>query len=300
MGCAIGLFEGMQIAFFSVSNLPKSERGDSNIALKTCHCLFRNGGKNLSGFMCGRQVTVTLCFFVIARVTTITVDIGTDPNIFGVSDWVQTMFNLGFMGALTTTILGSIAWQLVAGAFPIAFLSNPVVYIFLQIALIIEMTGICPAAWFLGMLQRKAMGFQFDEVYVGTPEERSARGHADDKEVGGATMGTTAPMSNVGERDISSKYMDLVQNEYSIQREQVMGNISALREKIKENQDNAEVRKAYEFAMKLEIDTLKSVNKRQTESVRNLSLLLDGGDDDDDDANKGHAAKQLDDDDDEV
>merc|ERR1711935_174809 len=303
---AIGLLEGMQIAFFTVAKLPKSERGSSPMALRTCECLFKNGGKNLPGFMCGRQMTVTLCFFVIARVTTITTEIGGPDgddrsyNIFGVRNWVQEMFNLGFMGALTTTILGSIAWQLVAGAFPIAFLANPIVYVFLQIALIIEMTGICSAAWFLGMLQRKAMGFQFDEIYVGTPEERSARGHADDKEVGGATMGTTAPMSNVGERDISSKYMDLVQNEYSIQREQVMGNISALREKIKENQDNAEVRKAYEFAMKLEIDTLKSVNKRQTESVRNLSLLLDGGDDDDDDANKGHAAKQLDDDDDEV
>merc|ERR1711935_631262 len=304
--CCVGLLEGMQIAFFTVAKMPKSERGDTSMAMRTCDCIFRNGAKNLPGFMCGRQMTVTLCFFVIARVTTITTQVGGPEgddrsyNIFGVSNWVQEMFNLGFMGALVTTVLGSIAWQLVAGVFPIAFLSNPVVYIFLQIALIIEMTGICSAAWFLGMLQRKAMGFQFDEIYVGTPEERSARGHADDKEVGGATMGTTAPMSNVGERDISSKYMDLVQNEYSIQREQVMGNISALREKIKENQDNAEVRKAYEFAMKLEIDTLKSVNKRQTESVRNLSLLLDGGDDDDDDANKGHAAKQLDDDDDEV
>jgi len=94
--------------------------------------------------------------------------------------------------------------------------------------------------------------------------------------------------------------MDLVQNEYSIQREQVMGNISQLREKIKENQGNADVIKAYEFAMKLEIDTLKSVNKRQTESVRNLSLLLGNDDDDDDDNKGGYAAKQLDDDDDEV
>jgi hypothetical protein len=304
--CCVGLLEGMQIAFFTVAKMPKSERGDTSLALKTCDCLFRNGGKNLPGFMCGRQMTVTLCFFVIARVTTITTPVGgpdgddRSQNIFGVSNWVQEMFNLGFMGALVTTVLGSIAWQLVAGAFPIAFLSNPVVYIFLQIALLIEATGICAAAWFLGMLQRKAMGFQFDEVYVGTPEERAARGHADDKEAG-ATLGTTAPMTNVGERDISTKYMDLVQNEYSIQREQVMGNISALREKIKENEGNAEVRKAYEFAMKLEIDTLKSVNKRQTESVRNLSLLLDGGgDDDDEEANKGHAGKQLDDSDDEV
>jgi hypothetical protein len=183
MGC-VGLLEGMQIAFFAVSKLPKSERGNSTIALKTCDCLFRNGGKNLPGFMCGRQMTVTLCFFIIARVTTINVDVGNEPNIFGVSNPIQKMFNLGFMGALVTTILGSITWQLVAGAFPIAFLSNPIVYIFLQLALFLEATGICSAAWFLAVLQRKALGFQFDEVYIGTPEERAAKGHADTKEAG--------------------------------------------------------------------------------------------------------------------
>merc|ERR1712151_1342944 len=161
--CCVGLLEGMQIAFFTVAKLPKSERGDSNIALKTCDCLFRNGGKNLPGFMCGRQMTVTLCFFVIARVTTINVKIGEEPNIFGVSDPIQGMFNLG-----------SIAWQLVAGAFPIGFLSNPIVYIFLQAALFLEATGICAAAWFFALIQKKVMKFQFDEVYVGTPEERAA------------------------------------------------------------------------------------------------------------------------------
>lgn len=279
----VGLLEGMQIAFFAVSKLPKSERGDSNMALKTCHCLFKNGGKNLPGFMCGRQVTVTLCFFVIARVTTITVDIGVDENIFGVSDWVQTMFNLGFMGALTTTILGSIAWQLVAGAFPIAFLSNPIVYIFLQIALFIEALGFTAAAWMLSVAQSKIMGFQFDEVYVGTAEERAAKGHADDTEADQGNVGTVIIAHNVGERNMNNDFMDLIQTEYSKQREQVMEHISILREKIKESADNVEVRKAYEFALRLQIDSLKSVNQRQTESVRNLSLLL-GDDDDDDDA----------------
>jgi len=306
--CCVGLFEGMQIAFFTVAKLPKSERGDSKMALKTCDCLFKDGAKNLPGFMCGRQMTVTLCFFVIARVTTITTEIGgpngddRSYNIFGVRNWVQEMFNLGFMGALTTTILGSIAWQLVAGAFPIAFLSNPIVYVFLQIALLIEASGICAAAWFFAVLQRKAMKFQFDEVYVGNPEERAARGHADDTDAV-AKMGTTANFFNVGERDISDKYMELVQNEYSLQREQVMGNISQLRDKIKENEaagGTDEVRKAYEFALRLEITTLKSVNKRQTESVRNLAILL--GDEDDDDEKPAAAAgggKNLDDSDDE-
>merc|ERR1712086_948830 len=196
MGC-VGLLEGMQIAFFAVSKLPKSERGSSTIALKTCDCLFRNGGKNLPGFMCGRQMTVTLCFFIIARVTTINIDIGNEENIFGVSDPIQKMFNLGFMGALVTTILGSITWQLVAGQFPIGFLSNPVVYIFLQAALFLEATGICAAAWFFALIQKKVCGFQYDELYIGTAEERAAKGHADDEDAGNLDLGTNVIASTV-------------------------------------------------------------------------------------------------------
>ena len=57
---------------------------------------------------------------------------------FGVSDGMQELFNLGFLGAIITTILRYIAWQVAAGAFPIAFLSNPLVLVFLRIALAIE------------------------------------------------------------------------------------------------------------------------------------------------------------------
>merc|ERR1712032_853026 len=229
--CCVGLLEGMQIAFFAVSKLPKSERGSSPMALRTCECPFKNGGKNLPGFMCGRQMTVTLCFFVIARVTTINIKIGEEPNIFGVSDPIQGMFNLGFMGAITTTILGSIAWQLVAGAFPIGFLSNPIVYIFLIAALFLEATGICAAAWFFAYLQKKVMKFQFDEVYVGTPEERAAKGY-EDKAVA-LDMGTAMQAHAVGKQKISREFMDIVQNEFANQREKVMANISDLREQIK-------------------------------------------------------------------
>eukprot|EP00536_Pseudo-nitzschia_multiseries_P014740 jgi/Psemu1/311393/fgenesh1_kg.762_\ len=276
--CAVGLFEGMQIAFFTVAKLPKSERGSSNLALKTCDILFRNGGRNLPGFMCGRQMTVTLCFFVIARVTTVNIVIGEDENIFGVSDPIQKMLNLGFMGAITTTILGSIAWQLVASSFPIAFLSNPIVYVFLQAALFLEATGICYAAWFLAWCQRKVMGFQYDEVYVGTPEERAAKGHADDNElVANLDIGTNVPAHAVGAPRITRAYMDLVEQNFTNQREKVMSNIAEIREQIKAATTDEE-KKVFEDAMKLEIDILKSINNKQSESMRDLSKML--GDDD--------------------
>eukprot|EP00957_Ditylum_brightwellii_P209638 15362575-Ditylum_brightwellii.AAC.1 len=63
----VGLLEGMQIAFFAVAKLKKSERGRAPFALKTCELLFRGEGHNLPGFMIGRQLCVVSCFFIIAR-----------------------------------------------------------------------------------------------------------------------------------------------------------------------------------------------------------------------------------------
>jgi len=269
--CCVGLLEGMQIAFFAVSKLPKSERGSSPMALRTCECLFKNGGKNLPGFMCGRQMTVTLCFFIIARVTTINIDIGNEENIFGVSDPIQKMFNLGFMGALVTTILGSITWQLVAGAFPIAFLSNPIVYIFLQCALFLEATGICSAAWFLAVLQRKAFGFQFDEVYIGTPEERSAKGHADNVDAGTDQVHLTTYISatGVGTEKLTEKFrpLSVMQETYSSRREKVIANIKEIRSQIGQSTYEGE-KEAFEKALQLEIASLSKLNDDEMKSKR--------------------------------
>eukprot|EP00535_Pseudo-nitzschia_heimii_P008031 CAMPEP_0197179636 /NCGR_PEP_ID=MMETSP1423-20130617/4510_1 /TAXON_ID=476441 /ORGANISM="Pseudo-nitzschia heimii, Strain UNC1101" /LENGTH=550 /DNA_ID=CAMNT_0042629563 /DNA_START=132 /DNA_END=1784 /DNA_ORIENTATION=+ len=266
--CCVGLLEGMQIAFFAVAKLPKSERGSSTLALKTCHCLFKNGGKNLPGFMCGRQMTVTLCFFIIARVTTINVEIGVDPNILGVSDPIQRMFNLGFMGALTTTILGSIAWQLVAGSFPIAFLSNPIVYIFLQAALLLEATGICAAAWFLALVQKKICGFQYDEVYIGTAEDRAAKGHGDNVNAGNLELGTNVLEAtyNVG---LNAGWLE---GDYTQRRENIMQHINDIREQIKLSVTEAE-KAVFEQSLKIELSKLEQTNKEQEESSRKLGEL---------------------------
>jgi len=186
----VGLLEGMQIAFFAVTKLTKEEQGKAKFAMMTCDLLFKGWGKNLAGFMIGRQVCVTLCFFVIARVTTLNVKPG-DPTIFGVSEGVQEFFNTGLLGALLTTIIGSITWQLAASAFPLAFLSNPIVYVFLRWCLFLEWTGICNGAWVLAAIHKKISKFQFDEVYVGTAEERAMKGkpdHDEELDVTGAHM----------------------------------------------------------------------------------------------------------------
>jgi len=169
----------MQIAFFAVAKMTKEEREGHPWAKRTCELLFRGDGRNLPGFMVGRQMCVTLCFFIIARVTTLNVEVGTGENIFGVSDGLQTFFNTGLLGALITTIVASITWQLVASAFPMAFLSTPVTYVLLRIALLLEWTGLVSASWVLAMIHKKVAGFKYDEVYVGTAEERAARAKQD-------------------------------------------------------------------------------------------------------------------------
>merc|ERR1711920_482889 len=175
----VGMLEGMQIAFFAAAKLPEAERGDSAFAKKTCELLFAGNGQNLPGFMVGRQLCVISCFFIVARITALDVAIGTGENILGVPDGVQAFLNTGLHAAVITTIVASISWQLVASAFPLAFMNSPIPYILLRICLLLEATGICSAAWVLAFIHKKLAGFQYDEVYVGTPEERAARQKAD-------------------------------------------------------------------------------------------------------------------------
>jgi silicon transporter len=178
----VGMLEGMQIAFFAVAKLSKSEQGQSKFSKMTCKLLFKGNGKNLPGFMVGRQLCVVTCFFVVARVTTLKIP-DDKPNIFGISDGFQEFLSTGLHAAVVTTVVGSISWQLVASAFPFMFLSNPLTYVLLRICLLFEATGICCAAWFLAKIHKNIAGFQYDEVYIGTPEDRIASGKGPEESV---------------------------------------------------------------------------------------------------------------------
>ena len=274
----VGLLEGMQIAFFAVSKLPKEERGDHPMARKTCEVLFRGEGRNLPGFMVGRQMTVTLCFFIIARVTTLNVTPGEGENVFGVPDGVQEFFNLGFLGAIITTILGSISWQLVASAFPIAFLSNPIVYITLRFALLLEATGLIAGAWFLGGIHKRVAGFQLDEVYVGTPEERAAGGKPDGSMHAGRdfTVGSNVLLPKVGGTD--THYESGIENlsgkeSFSVRRERILSNIKNLKELISGASTDDE-RSAYEHSIEMEIQALATLNDEEGKSPKDVETGL--------------------------
>ena len=175
----VGMLEGMQIAFFAVAKLPADERGTSFFGRKTCDLLFKGNGQNLPGFMIGRQLTVVFSFFLVASITGLNITPGEGNNIFGIKDGAQAFLNYGFHGAVITTILASISWQLAASAYPIAFLNNPATYVLLCVALFLEWTGLCSGAWVLARVMKSVTKYQYDEIYVGTPEERLANNHAD-------------------------------------------------------------------------------------------------------------------------
>lgn len=168
----VGLMEGMQIALFAVINLPDNELQEHKTAYATCQVAFRDS--NLQAFLIGRQILVTICMFVVARIASLKVQVGQGENIFDVSDGVQEFLNTGLLGAIITTICASLAWRIVASSFPVAFLSNPIVYLILRICLVLEVSGLCAASWLLAALQKRVGKYRSDESYIGTPEERAA------------------------------------------------------------------------------------------------------------------------------
>jgi hypothetical protein len=177
----VGMMEGMQIALFAVINMPKEELKKHSQAAKVCDLVF--SGSHLQAFLIGRQICVTCCMFIVARVATCSVDAG-EPTIFGVSAGIQNFFNTGLLGAVITTIIGSLAWRIIASAFPVAFLSNPLIYLIIRLCLLLEASGVCSAAWILARLHRNVAGYKPDVDYLGPPESRaSGKKLEDDREL---------------------------------------------------------------------------------------------------------------------
>ena len=140
----VGMLEGMQIALFAVIRRTDLEQ-DHPMAHKVCQLVFADP-KNLPAFLVGRQILVTCCMLILARITAINVDLETGTNIFGVSDNLLNFFNTGLLGAVITTIIASLIWRIIASSYPVAFLSNPVPYVLIRICLILEKSGICSSA----------------------------------------------------------------------------------------------------------------------------------------------------------
>jgi hypothetical protein len=151
--CITGVLEGMQIAFFAVTKLPKEEQGQHPVAIKTRELLFTEGC-SLRGFMIGRKICVTMYFFIVARVTTLDVD-ADNETVFGRESSILVYLALSLQRVLRP-------WQLEASAFRVALLSNP-------LALCSQNLSDSRGYWYLlsgigfRLNLQRLVGFQLDE-----------------------------------------------------------------------------------------------------------------------------------------
>jgi len=120
----------------------------------------------------GRQMCVTLCMFIVARITSCDVDVDAGQDtVFGVSDRMQEFFNTGLPGAVITTVIGSLAWRIIASSFPVAVLENPLIYAIIRLCLVVEASGLCSAAWLLALIHKRLMGYKLDTVYFSAKKD---------------------------------------------------------------------------------------------------------------------------------
>merc|ERR1711934_517948 len=169
------------------------------------------------------------------------------------------MGNTGLLGAFITTIIASIAWQLVASAFPMAFMNSPITYILLRWCLFLESTGICSGAWVIAYIHKDLAGFQKDEVYVGTAEEREAglvKGSAYTSDVGHLTGGAFP----------ATKNLPLAwEDEYAGQRSASLKKIKEIREKLASATSEIEIA-TLNTQLKQEFNGLAAINANQRNS----------------------------------
>ena len=161
--CVVGLMDGMQIAAFALINMKEEELKVHKVAFSNCQLMFK--GQNLQAFLIGRQVFVAALMFIVAKIATISIKDG-ESNIFGVPDGFQKFLDTGLLGAVVLTIIGSLIWRIVASSVPLAFMSNPVIYVIIRICLVIEASGICSAAWVFARIHKPLARYKEDEFYL--------------------------------------------------------------------------------------------------------------------------------------
>jgi len=193
--CFIGLLEGTQIAAFELLKMPEKEVSQHGVASINCKLLF--SGRHFQAFLVGRQILVACLMFVVANIVTISIEEG-EERIFGVGASFQTFLNTGLLGALVLTFVGSLAWRIVASSFPLAFMSNPIVYLVIRLCLLVEGTGICSAAYLLALIHKTIVNFQPDEVYIGKLEKEFPKPSRPDR---GESFGMSIRRLNVAEDD---------------------------------------------------------------------------------------------------
>merc|ERR1712039_635591 len=134
-------------------------------------------------------------------------------------------------------------------------------YFLLVLCLALEATGLCNGAWVLAAIHKDVAGFQRDEVYIGTAEERAARAKGDQpihtSEVGHLS-GSAFPA------DHSLPFKNEVDT-HTDKRARILANIKALREQIDASTTKDE-KQVFQDALSHEVGKMKEINSEQGEA----------------------------------
>jgi len=155
-------------------------RADAN-----CNYLFSNDGKKLQAFMIGRQILITLLMFFLSQVCAIdgavTSDVG-EP-VFGISAGAHKAFlETGLLGAIITTLLGSLVARVIATKFPMPFTNVAIMRPIINFCMALEFTGLThcawPLAWGLRFILGHSFGWHYDAHYINLFQQKKSGDHA--------------------------------------------------------------------------------------------------------------------------
>jgi len=182
--CVVCSTEGLQVALFHMQKMDPEEfkvhpGAEANAAVAFA-------GTNLQGFLIGRQILTALSMFVLSLITAIQADLTevssngdvVDITVFGVPEGLSAgLLETGLLGALVLTVIGSLAGQVMASAFPLGFCGFPGMWIVLYACLLAEFVGLTHIAWPLADGVQALLGplMRDDEYYIDPPPEEKAQ-----------------------------------------------------------------------------------------------------------------------------
>nr|AOW69271.1 silicon transporter beta [Savillea parva] len=212
--CVIGCCEGFQIAAVSLAKMPASAyKTKAPLAYRTTQVLYK--GRNMQAFLVGRQVFVAMMMVLLAKVTTYA---GSDGELVRGDDWgmgqgFNKLLQTGILGAIFVVNVGQLSFRMMASSFPVVFISNPVVYALLRIALMVEATGVVNSCWPLAWGLEALLGLRDDPVVLDNNGGGATNGKGSHDETvcvvpGFSAMSTTAGPSVLCINDSGKDYDD--------------------------------------------------------------------------------------------
>jgi hypothetical protein len=160
-----GTLEGFQIALFACQKMDPDTFRDSHP--RAYQNLTQLSGEKLNAFLIGRQVLITLLVFILSQVTTISALEEGEDTVFGLPVGLQEgLLETGLLGALITTILGSLTARVIATAFPLGFCNAPGMGLVVHVCLFFEWIGVTNVAWPLSTVYQKGTGMKTDDNYL--------------------------------------------------------------------------------------------------------------------------------------